>query len=183
LTWIGYLLAADPDRQRRLREEIVANGLGRPDAPLSPTHIEALPYLNAVIQEGMRLYPPASYLIRRRPRRHRGDRGSLVLFSLWAMHRDPARWQRPDAFWPERWERLHSQGEGAFVPFGLGPRVCIGKHFALTEARVILIELLRRFELSLPARARSPVPVRTVLTRPRREVRLRVAALFDDLID
>jgi unspecific monooxygenase len=174
LTWIGHLLAADPERQLRLRKEIVACGLGRPGVPLSLTRIEALPYLNAVIQEGLRLYPPAPYLVRRRPRRHRGERSSLMLFSLWAMQRDPARWQHPDEFWPERWEQPQSIPEGAFVPFGLGPRVCVGKHFAMTEVRVILIELLRRYELSLPTHSRQPVPVFTVLTRPRAEVRLHV---------
>ncbi len=170
VSWMGYLLARDPDRQERLRREI---GSAR-----SLTEVERLPYLTAVINEGLRLYPPAPYLIRERQGSSPGERSSIFMFSVWAMHRNPKLWSEPDEFRPERWlESAERIPEGAFIPFGLGPRVCIGKRFAMTEARILMMEMVRNFRLALPDRARVPSAVFTVLTRPDRPVRLAVTPI------
>jgi cytochrome P450 len=158
LSWVFHLIAEHPDVQSRLRDEIFAM---EPSPSLSA--LEAMPYLTAVIQEGLRLYPPAPFLIRQ----SRFNRADLVFVSVWAMHRNPEDWEQPDEFKPERW--LENPSPSSFVPFGLGPRVCIGKRFAWVEARVLIFEILRRYELSCGLGER-PEPVFTVLTRPSRNI-------------
>jgi cytochrome P450 len=174
LSWIGHLLIAHPEVQESLREEIFAK-VGA-EGELSLPRVEGLSYLTGVVQEGLRLYPPAPYLLRKRAARAKGERSAVFLFSLWAMHRDPRLWGDPDAFRPERWSDKDAIPAEAYIPFGLGPRVCIGKRFAMTEARVILIEILRRHRLTQAGPLESPTPVFTVLTRPRRGVKVSVAA-------
>jgi cytochrome P450 len=174
LSWICDLLARHPAVQHRLRSEILEQVGAVAEPPVSV--LEAIPLLTAVIQEGLRLYPPAPFLLRK-------DRtGSLRFISVLGMHRDPDFWDRPDDFDPERWTepvdgqpRLRSPPPGPFIPFGLGPRACIGKRFAMLEARAILVEILRRFELAPADARRSPEPVATILTRPRRPVRVRLS--------
>ena len=175
LSWIGTLLASHPEKQNRLRTEIL-DSLGATGAP-DLTEIEKLPYLTAVVNEGLRLYPPAPYLIRKQFAK-KGERSSFFMFSVWAIHRDPKVWKDADQFVPERWLGDHSIPEGSFIPFGLGPRVCIGKRFAMTEARIILAEMLRRFRLEIDPETRSPSPVFTVLTRPNRGVRVTLIPLL-----
>jgi cytochrome P450 len=176
LSWISELLARHPVIQDRLRSEILEQ-VGMTAEP-AVAALESIAYLTAVIQEGLRLYPPAPFLLRRDPS------GCFHLVFILGMQRDPDLWDRPDDFDPERWiepgagqPRLRPSPPGPFIPFGLGPRTCIGKRFAMLEARAILVELLRRFELA-PVGAGGPEPVVTILTRPRRpvEVRLRPVA-------
>jgi cytochrome P450 len=144
--------------------------------------LEQLRYLDAVIQEGLRLYPPAPYLLRTL-----GERplDPLIVMSIWSMHRDADLWSQPDAFVPERW--LHASpkpgdaGEmdaqhrmfPGFLPFGDGPRICIGRRFALVESKLIFMEMVNRFTLTL-ADPLLPVAKTAILTRPQRPIRLRV---------
>jgi cytochrome P450 len=166
LSWICDLLARHPQIQSRLRGAI---------GETAPADLDAVPYLTAVVQEGLRLYPPAPFLLRRDGR----GRRAVHLVSVYGMHRDPDYWPRPEAFHPERWldadGRLRAGVGPAFVPFGMGPRICIGKRFALVEAQIILAGLLRRFELA-PAGRSPPRPVLTILTRPDRAIEVEVRA-------
>ncbi len=179
LSWICDLLARHPEVQARLRRAIQER-LGAPGREPSLADLEAIPYLTAVIQEGLRLFPPAPFLLRR----DRDDRTAFHFVFVFGMHRDPDFWRRPETFEPERWLEPERAGElqvgswEPFIPFGMGPRVCIGKRFALLEARAILVELSRRFELS-PASppGRRPKPVVTILTRPSRPVEVTVRAV------
>ena len=179
LTWLSYLLAKYPDVQHQLRREITS---GVDDRDLLST-LEQCAYLQAVINEGLRLYPPAPYLLRRASPTIAPDSdpdlpapSSLVLICVWAMHRHPDFWELPDDFVPERWLKSRERGIEsieAFMPFGMGPRVCIGRRFALIEAMIILSEIIRRFEIRATD-GRSPRPKLTILTRPDKEIAISV---------
>lgn len=170
MTWVCQLLAKHPEAQERVRREIQEH-LGPGGATDTLARIESMPFLNGVIQEGLRLYPPAPFLIRQTDEAKPG----MIFVSVYAMHRDPEFWERPDDFVPERWLNIKST-PAAYVPFGMGPRVCVGKRFALLEAKVVLSEVLRRFRLE-PGLDKDPAPKFTVLTRPEREVRLPTSAI------
>ena len=180
LSWIGHLLASHPEKQERLRTEVLGLQLTEQGPELS--EIEKLPYLSAVINEGLRLFPPAPYLIRKHVSGRKGERPSFFMFSVWAIHRDPKVWRDADQFAPERWLDDSEIPEQSFIPFGVGPRVCIGKRFALTEARIILSTLLRRFRLELIPNGRIPLPVFTVLTRPDRGVRVGLVPILREAL-
>ena len=120
--------------------------------------MQALPYTQAVINEALRLYPPAYVTGReairdttiggtRIPKRH------IVLISMYTTHRDPRFFAEPDAFRPERWldglEKLLPRG--AFIPFGMGSRKCVGASFAIMEATLLLATIARRWRFELAA--------------------------------
>jgi cytochrome P450 len=148
------LLAHHPEIQDRARKEALALDTLDVKSP------EKTPYLAAVIREAMRLYPPA-WAIGREPVRDVsvGDfafkRGDQILIAPYLLHRDPRWFEKPTEFCPERWqnglaERLPRH---VYMPFGGGPRICIGNFFALMEAQLVLAALLRaaRFEPEGPA--------------------------------
>ena len=115
-----------------------------------------LPYTIAILEEALRLYPPA-YVVAREARRAvtvgraRVEPGHVVLVSIRAMQRRPDYWPEPDAFRPERFlgsSAVRGRRTG-YLPFGAGPRVCIGNHFALAEAQLILATWAQRFRFRL----------------------------------
>jgi cytochrome P450 len=172
------LLAGAPEARVRLEEEV--DGVLRDRLP---THADLprLPWTRAVLQESLRLYPPAWGIGREavapveigglplRP-------GAQVLIPIWAIHRDEARFPDSEAFRPERWlgDLHHHLPRCAYMPFGAGPRTCVGNHFALLETTIVLAALARRVRLEpltdqpwhlLPAatlRPRDPVSVQVV---------------------
>jgi cytochrome P450 len=180
LTWLCHLLGAHQEVQRKLRREL--NSRMDEGVELIST-LEGCAYLNAVIHEGLRLYPPAPYLLRQAAPTVATESdpdlpppSSLVLISIWAMHRHRDFWESPDEFVPERWLEMRDRGAEsveAFMPFGKGPRVCIGRRFALIEAMIILSEIVRRFEIR-PVRGSLPRPKLTILTRPARDIAIEV---------
>jgi cytochrome P450 len=133
----------------------------------------ALPFLSATLKEAMRLYPPVAGLLTRRLTRDitlggvRLPARTLVRVTPWLLHRDPKAWpDAPLAFKPERF--LAGAAEiprGAYIPFGLGPRVCLGQHFAVLEMTLIAALLLQRFELA-PVGPEAPRPRMAVTLRP-----------------
>jgi cytochrome P450 len=169
LSWTCQLLATHPDVQERLFKEIDARREGAGSLPSSTEReladLESAPYLSAVIKESLRLYPPAPFLYRR------GRDSYAVVVSIWGMHRHPRLWDQPNDFTPERWLGVNADPR-AYMPFGLGPRTCIGRRFALIESRAALVEILRRFELK-PA-GPVPRPRLYIMTRPSRDIRLHV---------
>jgi|GEM_PF-3712676 len=179
LSWLCDLLGRHPDIQSKLRREILSDV---PEEGDMVSALEQCAYLQAVIHEGLRLYPPAPYLLRQASASVRSESdsdlpvpSSLVLISVWAMHRHPDFWESPDRFIPERWLKnggLGSEAAEAFIPFGMGPRVCIGRRFALIEAMIILSEVVRRFEIR-PLSGKPARPKLTILTRPDKEVVMR----------
>jgi cytochrome P450 len=167
LCWSVYLLAHLPDVQDRIAREaaIVLSDSG------AKFQLGQLPYTRAVLDEVMRLYPPAYVIVRatRQQDKVAGVEmkpGDLAVISPWVLHRHRRRWREPDAFVPERFlPGAPVIDRFAYLPFGVGPRVCIGAHFALTEATLVLAELLRSFRIELTT-SRPVLPVAVVTTQP-----------------
>jgi cytochrome P450 len=179
LAWTWYLLSQNPAAEARLHEELQSVLAGRP--PDSSDFVR-LSYLRAVMSEVLRLYPPAYITARTsiEPCRIGGydfPAGSTMLMSQWVMHRDPRFYDDPDTFRPERWlegleDRLPS---GAYLPFGDGPRRCIGQGFALLEAALVIGTLAQRFQFRLvPRHPVDPEPLITL--RPRNGISMTLHA-------
>ncbi|WP_029000297.1 cytochrome P450 [Azohydromonas australica] len=178
LLWWSRLLAAHPEAAARAREEVDAVLAGRAPGADAPA---ALPFLTATLKEAMRLYPPVAALMARRTLREITvggwtiPPGTLLYVTPWVLHRDRRWWAQPDEFRPERFlPGAPAVPRSAYLPFGLGPRVCIGQHFAMLEMTLVAVLLLQRYELSLPADASPPEPVLNVTLRPKGGVRLRL---------
>ncbi|MFQ5400244.1 MAG: cytochrome P450 [Anaerolineae bacterium] len=153
LTWAWYLLAQHPQVLQRLQAEVdgVVN-----DRALTPADLEQLPYTRQVFQESLRLYTPVPLLPRYVPDTtslagRPLPAGSTLVVSIYNIHRHPDYWNDPDTFDPDRFTPKRSEGRHryAFMPFGAGPRMCIGNHFALTEGTLLLAAIARRYELRL----------------------------------
>ena len=153
LTWCWYLLAQHPEQLARLQEEVDGVLDGR-----RPTiaDLAQLPLTRAIFDETLRLYPPAWIITRRAIAADKlGDgeipANGLILISPYVVHRHPGFWPEPEQFNPDRF--LPGAGDGrprfAYIPFGGGPRLCIGDQFALTEAQLIIAEVARRGRLTL----------------------------------
>ena len=170
LTWTWYLLSQHPESQRRLEQEIDAALDGRPP---EYSDLEALPYTRMVIDEAMRLYPPAWGFSRQalsddQLGGYHLPRGWLAFVIPYVLHRLPAFWKDPEAFDPDRFlsERSAERPKFVYLPFGAGPRQCIGNHFALIEAHLIVATLAQRYRLHLVPRHRVE-PWALITLRPR----------------
>ena len=177
LAWAWELLAHDPQAQGKLQAEV--------DCSLSdrlPTaeDLKQLTYTQAVVKETLRLRPPAWVVGRQAIEDcqiggYTIPAGSNVLMSQWVMHHDPRFYYQPELFRPERW--LEPFGAAlprfAYFPFGGGSRVCIGEHFARTEAVAVLAYAVRRWQVS-PVSAKLAKPNPSVTLRPRNGIPLRV---------
>jgi cytochrome P450 len=153
LSWTWMLLSRHPDVARRLRAEVDEVLEGR-----APTlaDLPRLKYTSMVVQEGMRLYPPVWVFERQaiEPDSFGGfavKKGSVVAISPWALHRNPAYWDNPEGFDPERFSEaeIARRPRNAYLPFAVGPRQCIGNAFAMMEAQIIVAMMAqsRRLEL------------------------------------
>jgi len=170
LTWTWYLLSQNPRARQRLEDELDAMLDGRPPEYPDLAH---LPYLRMVIDEAMRLYPPAWGFSRQaladdRLGGFQLPRGWLAFVIPYVLHRLPAFWRDPDAFDPERFspERSADRPKFAYIPFGAGPRQCIGNQFALIETQLIVATLAQAYRLQLvPRHSAEPWPLITL--RPR----------------
>ena len=146
LTFTLYCLAEHPETYDRVEAE-VDDVLG--GEPIRWEHLDELTTLERVVDESLRLYPPVHALPREATRAVEFDgdvvpSGAELLVSVYAMHRDERFWEHPEAFDPTRWTERDRSAD-AYLPFGAGPRRCIGATFATVEARVALAELLRRY--------------------------------------
>jgi len=168
LTWTLWLLARDEAVQEELVHEVRAVA---GDAAIEAAHIERLVLCRQVIQEAMRLYPPVPALARQ-PRvalalgEHRIAPTTNVVVPIFALHRHERLWENPLTFAPGRFAADAAKGRAryAYLPFGAGPRVCIGASFAMLEATVILATLVRAFRLR-PVAGHKPKPVARVSLR------------------
>ncbi len=172
LAWTLYLLAKHPEVAERCRAEVAA-ALGERDP--EPGDIGQLGYLRKVIDESMRLYPPAWIFGREaladdEVGGHRIPKGGWVLLCPWATHRSARLWEDPERFDPERFASRPAH-RYAYFPFGGGPRLCIGKHFALMELMLVLPRLLRRFRFETVA-GEVVAPRAYVTLRPEGGLRL-----------
>src|SRR5450432_3395109 len=174
LFWSLYLLALDPETQQQLAAEAqdaIANGA---------LDIERLKFTRAVIDETMRLYPPAFLIARAaiapdtvagRPVRAK----DVILIAPWLLHRHEKLWRDPNAFIPSRFmPGTPPPDRFAYLPFGVGARVCIGAHFALVEATLALARIIGAFRVTLED-AEPVMPVGVVTTQPDRSPMFRIA--------
>jgi cytochrome P450 len=167
LFWSLYLLALDPATQEELAAEV------RSVSAAAALDVERFKFTRAVIDETMRLYPPAFLIARAAiaPDTIAGlpvRKNDVVLISPWLLHRHEKLWREPNAFIPRRFMPSAPQPDRfAYMPFGVGPRICVGAHFALVEATLALARLIGAFRLDLADK--SPVmPVGVVTTQPDR---------------
>jgi enediyne biosynthesis protein E7 len=165
LTWTFYLIASHPEVEDCLLEEL-ARVLGDRTPVLED--IPKLLYTKKVIQESMRLYPPI-WIIERRVIQEDQiggyilPTGSSVVISPYALHRHPEFWERPDVFDPSRFDARPPQ---AYIPFGMGPRFCIGNEFAMLEAQLVTAMVMQAFQLRLvPGHPVVPLPDITLRSR------------------
>ncbi len=179
LGWSLYLLANAPEIQARAAAEARA-AFG--DGPATADKLAGAPYLRQIIDEAMRLFPPAAMLSRqaREPDEILGREiraGDTVILPIYALHRHDLLWERPHEFDPENFapDVARRRERFAYLPFGAGPRVCIGMSFALMEAEIILGSLLARLAFSPRPGAKAPTPVLTMTLRPEGGMPLRVA--------
>jgi cytochrome P450 len=170
LMWVLALLALHPSAEGQLHAELDAVLAAR--APTA-ADIERLPVLTSIVQEALRLYPPAWMIVRKALEGdeidgHRIAKRSLVFLSPWVTQRQAAWWQDPAEFRPERFAPGSSPAlRGAYYPFGLGPHRCIGEQLALLEAKLVLATVAQRYRLRLKE-GHSIAPGVFPALRPRR---------------
>lgn len=175
LTWTWYLLSEHPPAFERLRYEL-ESVLSRRSPCLDD--LPQLKYTRMVVNEGLRLYPPAWVISRRAEQDdeiggYPIPKGTVVSLSPYTMHRHPGFWDAPETFEPERFSPECSEGrpQYAYFPFGGGPRLCIGRDFALQEAVLILATVAQRYRLELaPGHPVEPEPLITL--RPKHGMRM-----------
>jgi cytochrome P450 len=171
LSWTLYLLSQNPEAEKKLHQELEQVIGNR--AP-SPEDFMKLPYTQNVIWESLRLYPPA-YVIGRDAIQDVaiGDyllkKGEMVLMSQYVMHRNPLYFEQPDTFIPERFNDhyMKTLPPYAFFPFGGGPRVCIGNHFALMEAVLVLACIAQRYRVRILPGHHTVRPQPLITMRPK----------------
>jgi unspecific monooxygenase len=166
LFWSLYLLALDPATQEELASEVQGATID------GAFDIERLKFTRAVVDETMRLYPPAFLIARAAagPDTIAGmplKKNDVVLIAPWLLHRHEKLWRDPNAFVPQRFMTGTPPDRFAYLPFGVGARVCIGAHFALVEAVLALAKIIGAFRVTLVDKA-PVMPVGVVTTQPDR---------------
>ena len=181
LHFICYILSQKPDIQNKLREEIL-EVLNERDS-IDYEDMSKLQYMNQVISETLRMYPPAVRSDRYCQKTTiikniEIEKGSSVSFSIYNIHHDPEYYPNPHKFDPERFspENKSSRHPMAYIPFGAGPRNCIGMRFAEFEIRLTLVDLIKKYRL-LPSEGMPGLPISissVSLLKPEVELKCRV---------
>jgi cytochrome P450 len=177
LSWACHCLANNPDSLDRLLTEV---SYAFPDATPTYTELQQLTFTKMVTDEILRLYPPAHGIGREvaQPVAIADEvleSGSVIFMSLFALHRNPDFWDNPGQFNPDRFSSDHSSNRPkyAYLPFGAGPRMCIGMQFALQEIPLILASFVRRFHMEpVPGETTNPEALLTLKPMPGVRVRL-----------
>ena len=180
LTWVFFILSQQPETVTRIRAEVAAlagNG------PVAFEHVRRLDFTRNVFREALRLYPPITFIPRVAAQAgeiggFRVKKGAMLMIAPWTIHRHELYWANPDAFDPDRFspEREGDIVPGTYLPFGQGPRVCVGAAFAATEAVLIIARLVRRFDFRVEAPEKVR-PVARLTTRPAEQMLCRVKEL------
>jgi len=176
LTWACYFLAQHPHVTSKLLNEMETQLGGQPP---TPGDLERLPYLEQVVKEVLRIYPPAASLSRiaREPFEWKGytfHAGDIIMYSPYVSHHMPQQFAESGVFRPERFDPEHGEKHtpGAYLRFGAGPRTCLGAPFAIMELKTVLAILLRRYRLDVISDQRVGAMVRTTL-QPKYGLRMR----------
>lgn len=169
LTFVSYELLANPDVQQKLFEEIMAVEASLDGKPLSYEVLQKMQYLDQIISETLRLWPPAPFVDRYCVKDYLFDdgqgtripiqKGQIVWFPITALHHDAKYFPEPNRFDPERFSEQNRPkiNPGAYLPFGVGPRNCIGSRFALMEVKAIVYHLVKNFTLERSGKSRIPL--------------------------
>jgi cytochrome P450 len=182
LAWTWYLLSQNPDAEEKLHDEI-ARVLG--DRAPGALDLPNLVYTRMVIEESMRLYPPAWAISRNAIGEdeiggYRVQRKTNMIICSFITHRHPAFWEEPERFDPERFSPARSEGRPSFAyfPFGGGPRICIGNTFAMSEAQLVVATVAQRYRLRLVPG--HPVQLQPLITlRPRHGIQMTLHPVDD----
>jgi len=177
LAWTFYLLSQHPDVVKKLRKELdEVLGGGTPKFGDLPR----LQYTKQVIEEGMRLYPPAHAVGREaidddEINGEKVKKDTIVLVSIYALHRSDKYYESPEKFDPDRFtpERIKARPKNAYLPFGAGPRMCIGNHFAMMEMQLILASLVQKFDFRLVPNQNLEMSALITL-KPKENIRLKL---------
>ena len=177
LAWTFHLLSQNPETERKVVEEIEAVAGGE---PVAAEHIANLTYARQVFSEAMRLYPPAPVITRTALQgfklgEHDIPAGTVLYVPIYAVHRHTALWDEPERFDPSRFEpeKVKARHRYAYMPFGAGPRVCIGNAFAMMEAVAILAVILQNNHLENKTMA-SAEPLMRVTLRPQERLMMQI---------
>lgn len=175
LTWGLFVLSQMPDLLSAVEAEIDALP---PIDQMRPDDLKGCRLLHAVLSETLRFYPPGAFLPRVCTERSRLDRytmnrGAMIMISPWIMHHHPDLWDEPEVFNPERFLGQGQKANPAYMPFGLGPRTCIGGGFAAVEGMLILAEFLRHFTVQVHNKEEVAPAVRLTL-RPKKPIEIKV---------
>lgn len=169
LGWALYLMASHPEFQEHARDQARAV-LG--DRAATAEDLERMPYIRQILDEAMRLYPPVGFLARTAAEPdvlggREVRKGEIVFLAIYALHRHEMWWDRPNAFDPENFSDAAVKARHRYLhlPFGAGPRVCVGANFAMMQAQIILATLLARHRFELTDRP-PPTPVMHMTLRP-----------------
>jgi cytochrome P450 len=175
LSWLLYLLSSHPECLEKVRQEF-DSVLG--DAPLSHADVPKFEFTTQVIQEGLRLYPPFWMIDREAVADDRaGDidipRGSTVIVYVYGAHHAQRYWESPESFQPERFIKTNEKLRTPFtyLPFGGGPRVCIGNQYAMLQILMILSDLLRKYDFQLTSGQKIEARPMVIL-RPKHGIRM-----------
>lgn len=176
LSWTWYLLGQHPKVVSRLREEL-HEVLG--DRQPAFKDLPRLQYTQQVIEESMRLYPPAWITDRVALEDDeaggvRIPKGTTIIIYIYGTHRNSGVWDAPERFDPDRFapEKRNDQPAFSYLPFGGGPRLCIGNNFAMMEMQLVLAQMLRHFDIEAPA-GQEVTPLPLITMRPKEGVRLK----------
>jgi cytochrome P450 len=177
LTWAAYLMANAPDIQERMHQEVVMH---LADRQPELTDMRYLDLVRNVFRETLRLFPPVGFMARQSTsvcpmRKKTIEQGATVVVSPWLIQRHRELWNDPDVFNPDRYDNDASREslKQAYLPFGMGPRVCMGAAFALQEATLILACLVRDYRISALSE-HEPQPVGRLTIRSANGVRLKL---------
>ncbi len=176
LAWIFYLLSRHPDSLEKITSEIEHVLAGQTP---TFTDLTQLSYTRQVIEEALRIYPPAWVIDRVALEEDEVaglilPKGALMIIYVYGTHHDPDLWEAPEAFNPERFspENKLAQTPFAYFPFGGGPRLCIGNNFAMMEMQLVLVHFLQKFQITAPAKS---VEIRPMVTlRPKKPIHLKL---------
>ena len=183
IAFTAYSLATNPQIQEKLIGEI--KDVCNDEDDVAYEMIGKMPYLDMVINESLRLCPPGFLLLREakvnfQVKGYTFPKGIPIFVPVYAIHHDPEIWPEPDKFDPERFtkEAIEARHPCAFLPFGTGPRNCIGMRFALMEVKVCLAKILRRFRLVSCPETEIPLPLAGLTTlAPKNGVHLRIQSI------
>ncbi|XP_011705627.1 PREDICTED: cytochrome P450 9e2-like, partial [Wasmannia auropunctata] len=170
MCFIAHELAVNPNIQNRLREEVQQH-LAEGNGEISYESLSKMSYMDMVVSETLRKYPPTVFIDRRCAKRYEllpsrpgcknviVEPGNILIFPVYAIHRDPKYFPNPDKFDPERFNEKNKDNilPYTYLPFGLGPRKCIGNRFALMETKILIAHLLQKFTLKTTEKTVEPI--------------------------